>query len=88
MPTQLSLMEREKISQMRFSNASGIEIAAAIGRSPSTISRELRRNSSGCEYSAVQALDKTRIRKATRPFPTKMSCVEIKGKVRDVIISY
>lgn len=88
MPTQLSLMEREKISQMRFSKASGIEIAAALGRSPSTISRELRRNSSGCEYSAVQAQDRTRLRKATRPFPTKMSCVDVNGKVRDGIISF
>lgn len=88
MPTQLSLMEREKISQMRFSKASGREIAAALGRSPSTISRELRRNSSGCEYSAVQAQDRTRLRKVTRPFPTKMSCIEINGKVRDGIISY
>jgi transposase, IS30 family len=88
MPKQLSLMEREKISQMRFAKALGSEIAVALGRSPSTISRELKRNASGCDYSAVQAQDKTRLRKATRPFQTKMSCVEINERVRNGLTSY
>ena len=41
---QLTLCEREKISMLRQSKASIPKIALALGRSRSTILRELRRN--------------------------------------------
>lgn len=59
MPSQLSFMVREKISQMHFAKASGVEIAKALGRSRSTISRELTRNSADGEYFAIQAQRQT-----------------------------
>jgi transposase, IS30 family len=43
---QLSLSERDLITAMRAEAKSVREIAQALGRSPSTISRELRRNAS------------------------------------------
>jgi transposase, IS30 family len=46
-PRFLSLQDREKIQDMRAAGSSVRAIAAALGRAPSTISRELRRNSDG-----------------------------------------
>jgi transposase-like protein len=43
-PRYLSLVEREELRDLHRSGSSIREIAAAMGRSPSTISRELRRN--------------------------------------------
>lgn len=55
----LSFVEREKIALLRASGRGVGEIAAHVGRSPSTISRELRRNAStrsgGFEYRATTA---------------------------------
>ena len=55
----LSFVEREKIALLRASGRGVGEIAAHLGRSPSTISRELRRNAStrsgGFEYRATTA---------------------------------
>jgi IS30 family transposase len=42
--TQLSLTEREKVSILKAQNKSIRQIAEELGRDPSTISRELRRN--------------------------------------------
>lgn len=47
--------EREVISQMHATGASSKAIGAALGRDPSTISRELRRNGVGEFYFAVDA---------------------------------
>jgi IS30 family transposase len=43
-PRYLSLLEREELRDLHRSGLSIRQIAAAMGRSPSTISRELRRN--------------------------------------------
>src|SRR5512132_329833 len=55
----LSFAEREEIAVLRAGGAGMKEIARRIGRSPSTISRELRRNaatrSGGFEYRATTA---------------------------------
>jgi IS30 family transposase len=55
----LSFVEREEISLMRARNAGVRQIARALGRSPSTISRELRRNAASrggqLEYRATNA---------------------------------
>lgn len=88
MHAQLSLMEREKISQMQFAKASGTEIASTLGRSRSTIYRELKRNSADGEYSAVQAQDMAQERKSSRPFEAKMARIKINEHVRKGITAY
>jgi IS30 family transposase len=57
MPTYQRLLdhERERISQMRVNNNSLTLIALELGRSVSTISREIKRNSSKGEYLAFRA---------------------------------
>ncbi|WP_425428142.1 IS30 family transposase [Streptosporangium amethystogenes] len=47
----LSFAEREEIALLRAQNAGVREIARRLGRSPSTISREMRRNASTRTYS-------------------------------------
>lgn len=42
--TELSIEERVTVQVRRYHNLSQREIARVLGRSPSTISRELRRN--------------------------------------------
>ena len=88
MPNQLSLTEREKISQMRYTNASGTEIATALGRSRSTISRELKRNSTDGKYSAIRAQSLTESRKSERPFEQKMSRPGVNERVRKGLVSF
>ncbi len=49
----LSREDREEIAVLRAAGHANAGIAAALGRSPSTISRELRRNALGTgRYSA------------------------------------
>jgi len=43
----LSLLERERIKDLQLAGTSIRQIATALGRAPSTISRELRRNTVG-----------------------------------------
>lgn len=45
MASQLTMEEREVISQMRYAGESNSEIARTLGRDRSTIGRELKRNS-------------------------------------------
>ncbi len=55
MPSHLTMQERDRIAQLRHQQADQKEIAKALGRCPSTISRELQRNRVGDEYYAAQA---------------------------------
>ena len=55
MANHLTLEERDRIAQLRHQGADQKEIAHALGRSPATISRELRRNRSDGDYYAAQA---------------------------------
>ena len=55
MPHHLTLAEREIIAQMRYAEESQSEIARRLHRDRSTISQELKRNSSSRGYSAVAA---------------------------------
>jgi transposase len=72
----LSLVEREEIALLRVQEISMREIGHRLGRSPSTISRELRRNaatrSGGLEYRATTAQWHAE-RSARRPKPTKLA---------------
>ena len=69
---QLSQQQRYQIQALIAANKTGKEIAKAVGVHPSTISRELKRNSLEREpqrkvYEAEQAQEKTRQRHRTKP---------------------
>ena len=72
----LSLTEREEIALLRVQGHSMQEIGCRLGRSASTISRELRRNSAtrggGLEYRATIAQWHAE-RSARRPKPSKLA---------------
>lgn len=65
-PTALSLAEREEISRGLAVGLSLRQIAAVIGRAPSTISREIDRNSGRSKYRAIEA-DLNAWNRARRP---------------------
>jgi len=62
----LSLEEREDISRGLASNISMRSMAKSLGRSPSTISREINRNGGLAKYRAVLA-EKAALKRAKRP---------------------
>jgi IS30 family transposase len=83
----LSFAEREEIAILRAGGAGVREIARQLGRSPSTISRELRRNaatrSGGFEYRATTAQWHADLR-ARRPKPAKLAVnTELRRYVQD-----
>jgi DNA-binding CsgD family transcriptional regulator len=67
----LSMAEREEISRGVAAGEPCRQIAARLGRAPSTVSRELVRNGGGHHYRA-QASDATAFRRAQRPKATKL----------------
>ena len=67
----LTLAEREEISRGMIVGQSLRSIAASLGRSPSTVSRELRRNGGPQRYRASQA-DEAAWDRACRPKPCKL----------------
>jgi IS30 family transposase len=68
----LSLSEREEISRGLVANQSLRSIAKSLNRSPSTISREVRRNGGRHTYRAARS-DQRAWDCATRPKPCKLS---------------
>lgn len=68
----LSLTEREEISRGLAAGVSMRQIAAGIGRSPSTVSREVGRNSGPSKYRAVEA-DTDAWDRARRPKPCRLA---------------
>ena len=68
----LSLSEREEISRGVVAQLSFRTIAIQLGRSPSTISREIKRNGGSADYRATQA-DQTAWDRAHRPKPCKLA---------------
>ena len=88
MACQLTLAERERISQMQFVQVHPTEIAKALGRSRSTISRELRRNSLNDSYSAIQAQEQAARRRRERPLERKMERPELSAYVRSGLVQY
>ena len=79
---QLTLEEREVISQMHYSGSGPTAIARCLDRSPSTISRELRRNCSPQGYRAVTAQKQTSKRRRERSLTRKMDDPQINEAVR------
>jgi IS30 family transposase len=69
---QLSLAEREEISRGLAAGLSCRSIAKMLGRSPSTISREINRNGGPARYRAVVA-DRSAWKASTRPKVSKLA---------------
>ena len=69
----LTLAEREEISRGIVSNRSLRTIAAQLGLSPSTISREIKRNGGYDHYRATQA-DQAAWDRSHRPKRCKLAC--------------
>lgn len=82
MARHLTLQERDRIAQLCHQGADQKDIAQAIGRCPSTISRELWRNRTGDEYYAAQAQQEAERRRRERPLLRKMDDPEINETVR------
>ncbi len=69
----LTLAEREEISRGIATNRSLRSIANQLGRAPSTISREIKRNGGAANYRAIQS-DQAAWDRALRPKPCKLAC--------------
>ena len=82
MARHLTPEERDRIAQLQYQGADQKEIAEALGRSPATISRELRRNRTDGEYYAAQAQRRAELRRQERPLVRKMDDPEINEAVR------
>lgn len=82
MPSHLTLEERDRIAHLRHQGCNQKEVASAVGRSPSTISRELRRNRMGEEYYAGHAQREAEHRRRERPIRHKLEDAEINKAVR------
>jgi transposase, IS30 family len=87
-PLRLSPAEREEISRGLVAGLSLRQIARGLGRSPSTVSREVARNGGRRAYRACRA-DRAALRRARRPRACKLvacprlrSVVEAKLEVR------
>jgi IS30 family transposase len=78
----LTLAEREEISRGLVTGDSLRLIAYRLQRSPSTISREIRRNGGVRRYRAVKA-DKRAWKQALRPKPCKLV---LNGRLRQAVI--
>jgi IS30 family transposase len=68
----LTLAEREEISRGMAADASIRQIAAKLGRSPSTVSRELHRHGGPTQYRAAEA-DAQAWERARRPKPCRLA---------------
>jgi IS30 family transposase len=68
----LTLAEREEISRAVVTGQSIRSIARSIGRAPSTVSREIKRNGGEDSYRATQA-DQSAWDRARRPKPCKLA---------------
>ena len=79
----LTLAEREEISRKLVAGQSLREMARALGRAPSTISREVGRNGGTRRYRAANA-DKRAWRKALRP---KLCKLAMHGRLRQAVAS-
>lgn len=82
MPGHLTMVERDRIAQLRHRGANQKEIALALSRDRGTISRELRRNGTGGEYFACQAQRESERRRRERPLVRKLEAPELNRVVR------
>lgn len=83
MASHLTLEEREVIAHMHRAGKMQTQIALRLGRSKSTISRELRRNRSRNGYWTVAAHRKAQQRRSGRPWVGKLERPEVRRYVRE-----
>ena len=88
MANHLTREERDRIAQLLHRGFQQKEIADRMGRSGSTISRELRRNREGSDYFAAAAQDHAERRRRQRPLVRKMDRPEINEAVRHGLAHY
>ncbi len=88
MAGHLTLEERDRIAQLAYQGADQKEIAHRLDRSPSTISRELRRNRTGDNYHAGQAQQLAESRHRERPITRTMDDPRINETVREGLAQY
>ncbi len=88
MAGHLTSQERDCIAQLAHQGADQKEIAQALNRSRSTISREMRRNRTDDNYHASQAQQRAERRRRERPITRKMDDPEIDEAVRDGLAHY
>jgi len=88
MAHQLIAEERERLCVLKAQGKNQAEIARCLGRDPSTISRELRRNQVGDSYSAVAAQRRAETRRCQRPLTPKMERPDINDYVRQGLVKY
>jgi transcriptional regulator with XRE-family HTH domain len=74
--------ERDRIAHRHHRGCLQKEIAAALGRDKSTISRELRRNRVNEEYFAGQAQALAQQRRRERPLQRKLDAPDVNSAVR------
>nr|WP_324192347.1 IS30 family transposase [Nocardia puris] len=68
----LSLLEREQLQDLRRSGLSIRKIASELGRSPSTISRELNRNTVSSRGYMPHTAHRLSVKRRARPRPAKL----------------
>jgi len=83
MASHLTLEEREIIAHMHRAGKMQTQITERVGRSKSTISRELRRNRSRNGYWAVAAQRKAQRRRSERPWVAKLQQPEVRRYVQE-----
>ena len=81
MASHRTLEEREDLAHMHRAEKMQTQIADRLGRSKSTISRELRRNRSRNGYWAAAAQGKAERRRSERPWTAKMQRAEVRRYV-------
>jgi transposase, IS30 family len=83
MAHHLTSVERDRIAHLHSRGANQKEIAKALNRADSTISRELARNRTGDEYYAASAQQAAERRRRERPLSRKMDDPALNEFVRD-----
>lgn len=82
-PLRLSLAEREEISRGLAAGHSLRQIARALGRAPSTVSRDVAANGGSRRYRACDA-DRRAVRNQRRPKQAKLAgCPRLRGVVEE-----
>ena len=88
MASHLSMEERKRISDLRRNGYSRGQIARALARAKSSISREIERNRHGCLYCPLLATQKTLDRRRQRKLVRKMDRPEIAEVVKQGLKDY
>lgn len=82
-PRYFSLIEREQLQDLRRSGIPIRQIATAMGRAPSTISRELKRNTASTRGYMPHTAHRLSVRRRARPRPPKLVAnVELRSYVQ------